>query len=75
MRAGLHTGGVPNGVFTMNGRVAMGVSVVMSIDELRSGLGVGGAGASTGTSTETGELFCVAVTLVEGRGVLWYSYE
>ena len=53
----------------------MGVSVVMSIDELRSGLGVGGAGASTGTGTETGELFCVAVTLVEGRGVLWYSYE
>ena len=57
----------------MHGRLALGVSVGMNVAELRSGLGVDGAGASTETCSGTGALPCVAVALVEGRGMLLYS--
>ena len=45
----------------------------MSVAELRPGFGVGGAAASTGTGPGTSGLSCVAVALVERRGMLWYS--
>ena len=54
----------------MHGKFALGVSLGMMVAELRSGLGAGGAGASTGTGAGTGALSCVAVALVEGRGML-----
>ena len=68
-RAGSHTGGVPNCVIIMHGRLVLGVSVGMSVAELRSGLGVDSTGASTGTGPGTGALSGAAVALVEERGM------
>ena len=72
-RAGWRTGGIPTCVLTMHGRTALEASMDMSVAELRPGFGVGGAAASTGTGPGTSGLSCVAVALVERRGMLWYS--